>query len=144
MAKTRNKSTSNTTTRKRRSAAPKKTPSAKRQKQSNDTSAINQPLIELTESEASASASEAETEALPKDLTELRIYGRAYYKLLELAYKKQRKKRTSHIWKEGRGYEIIDVEEKTRKYYCCECLDVQQRLDYEPLVLDGNSSVLYH
>src|SRR5437762_7324201 len=127
MTKTCNKITFGTTTRKRRAATSKKTISVKQQKQSNATSAINQPLIELAESKTKASASRSETKVLPEGLTELQIYGRTYYKLSELAYKKQKKKRTLHIWKEGRGYKIINMEEKTRKYYYCEYLDVQQR-----------------
>jgi len=104
------------------------------------------PKPTFVSSSPSLSEDEFEPAAQPTlPLQSFELHGRRYYKASEIITSgRPRKKTTSHIWEEGKGYKIIDIESMTEHYYCCECLDRKKDRTYRPLKLNGNSSVLNH
>ena len=135
-----------TATSKKRKNASRTSTASKKQKQcdNNSTNTVNNPAY--IESDATDTTSEAsDLPSLDVDnLEPITVHGKTYYKAQDLARGRKMKKRTSHIWLKEKGFEIVDVEEKKRYYYCCECLDKKKDPSYVPLVLDGNSSAVYH
>src|SRR5579871_4748880 len=109
-------------------------------------------IVQSVESDSSTSSSSEDEPAIARDVTPIFLHGRKYFKAEDLATKGEGKsKKTSHIWDEGKGFEIIlDVAHRVKPsapakfYYCCLCLDENKDSTYKPLSVNGITSIHNH
>jgi len=81
--------------------------------------------------------SEPEQEPLPprrsNEPIRIKLHGQWYRKVADLAGQRRGKKKSSHIWDDGKGFAIVHEVTGTRYYYCCQCLDEKKDTTYRPL-----------
>ncbi len=70
--------------------------------------------------------------ALPKP-AQILLHRQQYYKVTNITSQRHGKKKSSHIWGEGKGFMIIQESTSTRFYYCCQCLNKKKNPTYKPL-----------
>ena len=92
--------------------------------------------------ESDLSASEREVRDHQPEL--ITVHGRKYYRASHIASKLKKKSKTSHVWEEEKGFKIIDMETKTKHYYCIECLDNKTDPIYAPLVVNKLTNITNH
>jgi hypothetical protein len=83
------------------------------------------------------SESEAEPEPLPSppavEPKRIELSGQWYRKVNDVAGQRRGKKKSSHIWGDGKGFAIVHETTGVRYYYCCQCLDEKKDTTYKPL-----------
>ena len=84
---------------------------------------------------------ESESESEPEPLLSrpaaepkrIELDGQWYRRIDEIAGRRRGKKKSSHIWGEGKGFAMVHEATGVKYYYCCQCLDEKKDKTYKPL-----------
>ena len=94
-------------------------------------------MIDLEALTYHESESKSEPEPLPLRPAvtpkQIELSGQWYQRTDEIAGQKRGKKKSLHIWGDGKGFTIVHETTGVKYYYCCKCLDEKKDTTYKPL-----------